>query len=272
MKVTMLGTGHAMVTNIYNTCYVFTDDELPEDEKYFLVDTGGGSQILSQLKKTGIPWMNIHEIFMTHKHIDHTLGLVWLVRMVSVGMMMGHYNGELHIYGHRELMKDLPVVCASLLDEGQKKFIGNRIRFIPVEDGEKRIIHGKEFTFFDIGSTKAKQFGYLMVLPNGTRVCCCGDEPYNEEYERKFAQGCDWLFHESFCMHRDCDLYHPYQKHHSTAKDAAENAERLGVKNLLLYHTEDSDIEHRKENYTKEAAEYFHGNVFVPTDLETIEL
>lgn len=46
----------------------------------------------------------------------------------------------------------------------------------------------------------------------------------------------------------------------------------LDVKNLVLWHTKDNCIEERKELYTKEAKEYFKGNIYVPDDLEVIEL
>lgn len=46
MKLTMLGTGNALVTKIYNTCFVLEDNH-----QYFMVDAGGGNQILTQLKK-----------------------------------------------------------------------------------------------------------------------------------------------------------------------------------------------------------------------------
>ncbi len=48
--------------------------------------------------------------------------------------------------------------------------------------------------------------------------------------------------------------------------------EELGVKNLVLYHTEEKTLANRKENYTREAAENFKGRIFVPDDLEVIEL
>ena len=59
---------------------------------------------------------------------------------------------------------------------------------------------------------------------------------------------------------------------HSTVKDACELAEKLGVENLLLYHTEDQNITDRKRLYTQEGKQYFHGNLFVPEDLEEIVL
>ena len=45
----MLGTGHATVTNCYNTCFTIS-----ENNKHFLVDAGGGNGILKQLKDSNI--------------------------------------------------------------------------------------------------------------------------------------------------------------------------------------------------------------------------
>ena len=42
--------------------------------------------------------------------------------------------------------------------------------------------------------------------------------------------------------------------------------------NLILYHTEDKNIEHRQELYLEEGKVYYDGNLFVPDDLDVIEL
>ena len=76
----------------------------------------------------------------------------------------------------------------------------------------------------------------------------------------------------TFCLYADRERYKPYEKHHSTALDAGELAQTLGIKNLLLYHTEDDHLSSRKELYTAEAKEKFCGNVYVPDDMEIIEL
>ena len=71
MKLTMLGTGNALVTDCYNTCFLLENDKIiDKDKKYFLVD-GGGNTIFKQLKNAGCDWMNIRHIFVTHKHLDH---------------------------------------------------------------------------------------------------------------------------------------------------------------------------------------------------------
>ena len=67
-------------------------------------------------------------------------------------------------------------------------------------------------------------------------------------------------------------MYKPYEIKHSTALDAAQNAQKLGAKNLILIHTVDNDLKNRKMRYTAEAKTVFDGNVFVPDDLETATL
>ena len=45
MQLTMLGTGNAMVTKCYNTCFAFRSGA-----GHYLVDAGGGNGILRQLE------------------------------------------------------------------------------------------------------------------------------------------------------------------------------------------------------------------------------
>ena len=77
---------------------------------------------------------------------------------------------------------------------------------------------------------------------------------------------------EAFCLYADRERYKPYEKHHSTALDAARDAANLHVRNLILYHTEDDHLAQRKALYTAEAATAFCGSIRVPDDLEVIEL
>ncbi len=132
-------------------------------------------------------------------------------------------------------------------------------------------IIGRPVTFFDIQSTKAKQYGFRMDLGAGRKLTCYGDEPLVPAVE-PYAAGSEWMLHEAFCLYSQADIFDPYEKHHSTVKDACELAERLGAKNLLLYHTEDRNLPHRKEMYQQEGKQYFHGALWIPDDLEVIGL
>ena len=192
--------------------------------------------------------------------------------MILQNMSRGTYAGQARIYGHAEVITLLENMARALFSEKETAFIGSRLHFVPVNDGEEKTVIGHAVTFFDIGSDKARQFGFSMQLSDGERLVCCGDEPYNAEFEEKYAKGADWLLHEAFCLYEERDSFHPYEKHHSTVKDAAELAESLQVPNLLLYHTEDKNIARRKELYTAEAQVSYSGHVVVPEDLETVEL
>ena len=266
MKLTMLGTGNALVTECYNTCFI-----LQENNQYFMIDGGGGNTILHQLKYAGIDWKNIKTIFVTHKHIDHIIGILWMIRMICQHMNQGKYEGEVTIYAHGEVIGLLKDLSEKLLQKKETAFIDKRLHLTVVEDGESVHILNKKVTFFDIHSTKAKQFGFCMELDKEQKLICCGDEPYNPS-EKKYAENSTWLLHEAFCLDSQANVFHPYEKHHSTVKDACELAEELHVKNLLLYHTEDKNILQRKKLYTNEGRRYFKGNLFIPDDLESVEL
>ena len=141
---------------------------------------------------------------------------------------------------------------------------------VPVHDGETRKILDYDVTFFDIHSTKAKQYGFTTVLKNGQKLTCAGDEPYNSECE-SYVAGSKWLLHEAFCLYEDRERFKPYEKHHSTVKDACELADKMEIGNLILWHTEDKTIQTRKERYLQEGHSCYQGNLFVPDDGEIID-
>lgn len=265
-KLIVLGTGNAAVTKCFNTCFI-----LQKDEQYLLVDTGGGNGILTALEKVHVKITDIHDIFMTHEHCDHLLGIVWMIRMIATAMKKGNYEGDCRIYCHSDLVPVIDTIARLTIQGKFYKMIGERIFLIPLEDGDHKEIIGYDVAFFDIHSTKAKQYGFTLTLENGKKLTCAGDEPYNEQnYDQ--VKGSDWLLHEAFCLYSQADIFKPYEKHHSTVKEACELAERLQIPNLVLWHTEDKNLEKRKELYTAEGKEYYHGNLFVPYDLEVISL
>ena len=274
-QITMLGTGNATVSQIYNTCFL-----LQTSSTLMLVDAGGGNGILSQLKKVNVQISDIHHLFVTHAHTDHVLGVIWVIRMVA---QCKGYEGLLHVYGNDKVMKVIKTIIDMILAKKQLAKVAERVVFHQLEDGDCFEVGDMKLECFDILSTKEKQFGFRAELPSSSDddasenhakplvLACLGDEPYNEQ-NRRYIEGADWMMCEAFCLYADCDSFKPYEKCHSTALDAGKLAEELGVKNLILYHTEEKTLDNRKENYTREAAENFKGRIFVPDDLEVIEL
>lgn len=268
-QITMLGTGNATVSQIYNTCFV-----LQTPSTLMLVDAGGGNGILAQLKKVNVQISDIHHLFVTHAHTDHVLGVIWVIRMVA---QCKGYEGLLHVYGNDKVMKVIKTIIDMMLAKKQLAKVAERVAFHQLEDGDSFEVGDMKLECFDIQSTKEKQFGFRAELPSSDEsgkplvLVCLGDEPYNEQ-NRRYIVGADWMMCEAFCLYADRDTFKPYEKCHSTALDAGKLAEELGVKNLILYHTEEKTLANRKENYTREAAENFKGRIFVPDDLEVIEL
>lgn len=268
-QITMLGTGNATVSQIYNTCFV-----LQTPRTLMLVDAGGGNGILAQLKKIHVQISDIHHLFVTHAHTDHVLGGIWVIRMVA---QCKGYEGLLHVYGNDKVIKVIKTIIDMILAKKQLAKVAERVVFHQLEDGDCFEVGDMKLECFDIQSTKEKQFGFRAELPSSDEsdkplvLACLGDEPYNEQ-NRRYIVGADWMMCEAFCLYADRDTFKPYEKCHSTALDAGKLAEELGVKNLILYHTEEKTLANRKENYTREAAENFKGRIFVPDDLEVIEL
>lgn len=261
LSVTMLGTGHATVTKCYNTCFV-----LREQDRCFLVDGGGGNQILRILEEQDIALTQIHDLFITHSHSDHILGAVWIVRRIGQMMRSGEYEGELRIYACDEVMEDLRAICKIVLMKKVTKLFGDRMRLVRLRDGDFHTILDRKVTFFDIMSTKLVQYGFQMREVN---LFFCGDEPLNPNRYPE-AEGASWLLHEAFCLYSERERFSPYEKHHSTVRDVCRTAEELGVKNLILMHTEDSHIGDRKRLYIEEGEAVFSGKLWVPDDGESI--
>ncbi len=266
MELTILGTGAAWAVSYYNTCFVLSDND-----RHFLVDGGGGNGLFRQLSSAGFNWMDMRDIFITHRHIDHLMGIIWMVRMITDFMENGRYSGEANIYGHDEVIGLIRDLSAKLLQPKRLKFLDTRLHLITVEDGQTLKIIGHKTVFFDIGSTKAKQFGFSMDIGGSEKLTCCGDEPYSE-CEAQYVRDSKWLLHEAYCLYSERDIFEPYKIHHSTVKDACELAESMSVPNLVLYHTEDSHYPERKRLFKEEGSRYYHGRLFVPEDLEVFDL
>ena len=265
-ELVVLGTGNALVKECYNTCFA-----LRGPEGIFLVDTGGGNGILRQLDRAGIPLADLNHIFITHQHTDHLLGLIWLIRLITQHHERGLYSGECRIYCHAELVQIIEQTVRLLLEEKLARGLGTFIHLIPVADGERKQIAGYDVTFFDIHSTKVKQFGFTLLLHDGQKLTCLGDEPFNEDNEA-MLKGSDWLLCEAFCLYSEADQFKPYEKHHSTVREACQIAQRYEIPHLVLWHTEETHGSQRKRHYTEEGSRFYNGDLYVPDDLDVIDL
>lgn len=266
MKLTFLGTGNAHAVDLYNTCFALT-----EGQEVFLVDAGGGNGIFRQLRGAGIDYRNIRNMFVTHTHTDHILGAVWILRRIGEAITNGLYEGNFTVYGNDVVIEFLELSFRRLIRPKEQALLGNRIKLIKVADGTEAEIMGRKIAFFDIHSTKAKQFGFTFFYAETKKLTCCGDEPYSELCAG-YVKESTWLLHEAFCLYGERDIFKPYEKKHTTVKEACQLAAKLNVAKLVLYHTEETHGAQRAELYRQEGQTYYAGELLVPEDLDRVEL
>ncbi|MDO4977838.1 MAG: MBL fold metallo-hydrolase [Eubacteriales bacterium] len=266
MKMYVIGTGVATVSKYINTASIFE-----ENGQLFLVDGTGGNDVVRSFDRFNLNWCDLHHAFLSHEHTDHFLGMVWVIRMIAEKIELKEYDGDFYLYGHAEVLGKMDTVCRMILKKSSQGFLGKRIHLVPVEDHQQMTIWNHQFTFFDIGSTKAKQYGFCMIYGDGKRLVFAGDEPLKENGQR-YCKDADWLLSEAFCLYDEEQIHHAYHYNHQTVKEAGIIAQEQNVKNLLIWHTEDKTIGRRRELYTQEAKQFFDGNVFVPDDGDVLEI
>lgn len=153
-----------LMWQVYNTCFI-----LQEDNRYFMVDGGGESTILHQLKHAGVDWKNIRNIFVTHKHIDHITGIIWMIRMICQHMKQGEYEGEATIYAHKDVIDLLRDLAEKLLQKKETNFIDKRLHLTAVEDGESVIILNRKKLYRNEGK---KYFSGNLLIPDDLETIC----------------------------------------------------------------------------------------------------
>ena len=264
-KLIMLGTGNGGTLDLYNTCFV-----IQNDNGNFLVDTGGSIEIIRRLKQVNIDIKEIENIFISHSHTDHILGLIWMLKKIGIAVINEEIETKINIYCNDVVYEAIMEVSKHILPKKLASAAFSIVNFHVLNEEEEIQINEINYKFFDVKAKGTKQFGFECSI-QGKRLVFLGDETLNSNlYER--VKNADYVMHEAFCLDSEENIFHAYQKNHSTVKSASEVMNRLEVKNLILYHTEESHGDERKKLYTQEAQETFKGNIYVPDDLDIIEL
>lgn len=267
-EVTILGSSSA--TPIFNRNP--TSQLLNVNEKFFLIDCGEGTQ--QQMLRYGIKAQRIDDIFISHLHGDHYLGLIGLLSSL-------HLNGrtkEMNLYGpealqdilkvnfdHSQTQLRYPIIFHAVAPEKSCKIFENYdviVETIPLEHripctgfkftGKKRLpkviiekVQEYEIPLEQI--TRIKK-GFAFVDKNGN-VHPATEFTIEPEKPKVYAYCsdtvCNWkyidlieeidlLYHESTFMHDM--LERAIETYHTTAWQAGEIALKANVKRLLVGH------------------------------------
>ena len=267
-----------------------------------LVDCGEGTQRQLQRSSIGLP--DLQEIFLTHYHADHFLGLPGMLKTFA---LRGRQETPLTVYGPRglrELFNRLRPFLGRLpypltlveLEEGERLERGDHaIEAFPVEHGQDALgyvlVEGERPGRFDVEAANALgvpdgpargrlQTGEEIELSDGRvvkpaqvlgeprpgrKLVLTGDTAPSPLVIRA-AQDADLLVHEASFLAEEAERAR--ETMHSTAADAAEIARLARVRLLALTHV---SPRYFGPELAAEAQEVFPDTV-VPRDFDVIEV
>lgn len=301
MKLTILGCHSATPREYKHT----TSQLLEIRGNLFLIDCGEGTQM--QLRKSKIKFSRIQHIFISHLHGDHFYGLIGLIstfRLLGRTAPLTIYGPK----GIKEIItlqlklakswtdyelhfKELEsTVSVPLYEDEHVKVatipLDHRVYtngFLFSTKSEKRKIKSKAIAGLDLKPFHFLQLqdGFSIQLENGNtykneeltaapdppkQYAYCSDTAYNKALIDRVA-GVDLLYHESTFLELHKEL--AKKTKHSTAKEAADIAQKAGVKKLMLGHY--SNRYSDKNDFIKEASVIFE-NVILSEDLKSFSV
>jgi len=195
IKVTLLGTGTPQLN--------------PRRMSYStLIEAGGevlmfdaGRSAMLQAKKSGANLKNLNNLFLTHLHSDHVVGIpdVWLT-----GFLAPLFRAApLHVWGPAGV-KNLTAglrqaydvdVGLRIAQYGGTRADGMEFNTTVVHDGLEYETNGVKVTAFEVEHTDPKTaYGYKVDY-KGHSVVLSGDTVYNKNVI-KYASGADLLIHQ----------------------------------------------------------------------------
>ncbi|MFH1055226.1 MAG: ribonuclease Z [Candidatus Altiarchaeota archaeon] len=275
MEITFLGTSGCIPTDKRGLSAVHLD-YLGEP---MLLDCGEGTQ--RQMRLAGLNFMSLDNIYITHLHADHFIGLVGMIQ--SMDFLERERPLTVHgPAGMEDAMDKLLTAGTFRLDymsvkvnevgggtvhKGERYTVTaaptdhtrNSLAYCFTEDSHRKfnkkkaldlgVPEGRLFSSLQDGQTvevKGRRITPDQVLDDpipGRKIVYTGDtKPCESVVE--LAEGADVLIHDSMFSHED--LENTKDAAHSTTKQAAEVALKAGVKKLYLTHISQRYTEPKK--------------------------
>jgi len=219
--VILLGTGAALSDETREHTYMVVQGA----RSSILIDCGGSP--VQRLLHAGVKLDRLDHVLLTHHHPDHIYGL----SVFLLGLWLSGRKNVLHLYGLPETLRAVKAIMRAF--EWQEWF---KFGFFPVEfhgilkTKRGAVLLTPEFAVFTATTQHllptvatrvvARRSGRTIVYSSDTEVC---------DSVAELARGADILFHEATTINTAT-------RGHSTAEQAGEQAQRAGVKKLVLVH------------------------------------
>ena len=293
MKLVFLGTSAAQPTEKRGLSCIC----LEKEGEILMFDAGESAQI--SYMKSGLGWNKKMKLFVTHLHGDHCVGILGLLQTMS----MQNRTEPLEIFGPKGIDEFLAAnikilnfglpfsILITIVNEGT---IYENNKFLIHAAKANHSITAFSYLFEEkdkpgrFNVEKAKELGIpegelwnklqngIDVINNekiikpeqvlgkkrpGKKIGISGDTMPTKELEEFFNE-CDYLVFDSTFL--DEEKQKAQDTCHSTAKQAAELANKANVKNLILTHF---SARYKDEIGHKTEAEQIHNSVITAKDL-----
>ena len=298
MKLVFLGTSGAMPTTDRGlTCIC-----LVKDNEILMFDAGEGAQI--SYLKSGLPWNKKMKIFVTHLHGDHCIGILGLLQTMNLQNrtesveIFGPDGIDEFIAANIKILNfglSFPVLISIvneglIVDEKDYSVFANDANhgipafsfrfdekdrpgeFFPENAKALEIPEGKLWRELQMGNSieiDGKEIFSSQVTGKrrpGRKIGVSGDtRPTDELVE--FFKNCDYLSFDSTFADELKDK--AVEANHSTAKEAAELAEKANVSTLILTHF---SARYNDESVLLEEAKKIHDNTIAAKDLLEVNI
>lgn len=301
-NVTILGCGSASPT----VRHFPSAQALVYNHHVMLIDCGEGAQM--QLRRYKIPFNRIDNVFLSHLHGDHILGLPGLLSTLSLHEVEGSVTVHTFADGAKELKRMIdfvgrertfkldfdiidPAAPGVVYEDNNLKVTAFPLRHrVPCvgyrfdEKPKRRHIDGDAVRFYGVPYylMDSLREGMDLVLPDGTVVPnerLTSDPTPSMSYAycsdtvfdpsvAEAVRGVDVLYHEA--TYGDDAAAKAQPCGHSTARQAGMIARMAGVKTLVLGHFSQSVPD--EADLARQAAEEFDGQVIVAHEGLKIDL
>ncbi len=246
LKLTILGSGGSSVS-AKRACPCFVVDES------ILIDLGSGS--VKNLRMSNLNLNKISKVFISHFHADHISDLIPFLWTIQIDGR----TAPLKIFGppgFREIVNTL-LRCTCTPDE----FFKFPLSIVEIEFGQKI------GTISTIETSHSVPTLGFRVESDGRVFCYSADTIYSSRIV-ELAKHADLLLHEATFTEDQSAIAELTR--HSTARMAGRTAREAGAGKLALFHIPPPN-EHKEQQFRRECADEYGGEVVISQDLTSIE-
>ncbi|MBI2279493.1 MAG: ribonuclease Z [Bacteroidetes bacterium] len=243
------------------------------NEQYYLVDCGEGTQ--SRLREHKIKFQRLHHIFISHLHGDHYLGLLGLLQtmhllgrtlslniygpkqlkeIIDINLSYSHSTLKYSLVFHETniekptiLLENEQITVSSIPLDHRIPCTGFlfkekiKPRIVNIEEVNKlgipkyalnKLKNGDDFCFPESGKIIKNEVLTFNPEPSCS-YAYCSDTKFNERIIKQIKD-VSVLYHEATFLERD--IKRVVTTYHSTARQAAEIAQKSNAKLLIIGH------------------------------------